>query len=160
MKQNFKHHIFLIAFFVCFQISNAQQSVNSSGGDGTGTGGNFSFSVGQIDYVSATGSNGSVSQGVQQAFEIIVLGTDEIPEISLELSIYPNPTTDVLFIKNKNANLDFNYQLFDITGKLITASSKMAQVNQIDMTTFERGTYILFIRANNSLSKSFKITKK
>ena len=136
----------------------AQQCVNSSGGNGTGAGGSFSFSVGQIDYVSATGINGSITQGVQQALEIFVLDTDEVPEISLELSIYPNPTTDVLFIKN--SNLEFNYQLFDVTGKLIATSSKMKQINQIDMSSLGIGTYMLIILVNNNLTKSFKIIKK
>jgi hypothetical protein len=151
---------YLLFLLLGFSYTYAQQSVNSSGGEGTGTGGNFSFSVGQLDYVSASGSNGSVSQGVQQPFEIFVLGTDEIPEISLELSIYPNPTTDVLFIKNKNTRLEFNYQLFDITGKLIASSSKMVQVDQIDMTSLVSGTYLLHIQANNNSTKSFKIIKK
>ena len=151
---------YLLFLLLGFSYTYAQQSVNSSGGEGTGTGGNFSFSVGQLDYVSATGSNGSVSQGVQQPFEIFVLGTDEIPEISLELSIYPNPTTDVVFIRNENSNIEFNYQLFEITGKLIASSSKMVQVDQIDMTSFKTGAYILFIQSNTNITKSFKIIKK
>ena len=151
---------YLLFLLLGFSYTYAQQSVNSSGGEGTGTGGNFSFSVGQLDYVSATGSNGSVSQGVQQPFEIFVLGTDEIPEISLELSIYPNPTTDVLFVKNENSDIKFNYQLFDIAGKTMASSPKMVQVDQIDMTSLVSGTYLLHIQTNNNLTKSFKIIKK
>lgn len=138
----------------------AQQSVNSSGGNGSGTGGSLSFSLGQIDYVYANGSNGSVSQGVQQPFEIFMLGTNEIPEITLELSIYPNPTIDILYIKNKNVALEFIYQLFDVTGKLIASSTKMMRQDQIDVSSFQSGTYILNIKTNNNASKSYKIIKK
>lgn len=138
----------------------AQQSVNSSGGNGFGGGGSLSFSLGQIDYVHANGSNGSVSQGVQQPFEFFVLGTNEIPEITLELSIYPNPTVDILYIKNKNIALEFIYQLFDVTGKLIASSTKMVQQDQIDVSSFQSGTYILNIKTNNNASKSYKIIKK
>lgn len=138
----------------------AQQSVNSSGGNGSGTGGSLSFSLGQIDYVYANGSNGSVSQGVQQPFEIFMLGTNEIPEITLELSIYPNPTVDILYIKNKNVALEFIYQLFDVTGKLIASSTKMMRQDQIDVSSFQSGTYILNIKTNNNASKSYKIIKK
>ena len=138
----------------------AQQSVNSSGGNGFGGGGSLSFSLGQIDYVYANGSNGSVSQGVQQPFEIFMLGTNEIPEITLELSIYPNPTIDILYIKNKNVALEFIYQLFDVTGKLIASSTKMVQQDQIDVSSFQSGTYILNIKTNNNASKSYKIIKK
>lgn len=138
----------------------AQQSVNSSGGNGFGGGGSLSFSLGQIDYVYANGSNGSVSQGVQQPFEIFMLGTNEIPEITLELSIYPNPTIDILYIKNKNVALEFIYQLFDVTGKLIASSTKMMRQDQIDVSSFQSGTYILNIKTNNNASKSYKIIKK
>lgn len=151
-----------IVLFLLFSIHclNAQQSVNASGGKGTGTGGSFSFSIGQIDYVAAVGTNGSVSEGVQQPFEIFVLGTDEIPDIKLALSVYPNPTTDLLFIKNEDSNLEFNYQLFDVTGKLLSSSAKMEQVNQIDMALFKTGTYILLIQTESNVTKSFKIIKK
>ena len=151
-----------IILFLLFSTNYlfAQQSVNSSGGNGSGTGGSLSFSLGQIDYVYANGSNGSVSQGVQQPFEIFMLGTNEIPEITLELSIYPNPTVDILYIKNKNVALEFIYQLFDVTGKLIASSTKMVQQDQIDVSSFQSGTYILNIKTNNNASKSYKIIKK
>lgn len=151
-----------IILFLLFSTNYlfAQQSVNSSGGNGSGTGGSLSFSLGQIDYVYANGSNGSVSQGVQQPFEIFMLGTNEIPEITLELSIYPNPTVDILYIKNKNVALEFIYQLFDVTGKLIASSTKMMRQDQIDVSSFQSGTYILNIKTNNNASKSYKIIKK
>ena len=151
-----------IILFLLFSTNYlfAQQSVNSSGGNGFGGGGSLSFSLGQIDYVYANGSNGSVSQGVQQPFEIFMLGTNEIPEITLELSIYPNPTVDILYIKNKNVALEFIYQLFDVTGKLIASSTKMVQQDQIDVSSFQSGTYILNIKTNNNASKSYKIIKK
>lgn len=151
---------YLLFLLLGFSYTYAQQSVNTSGGDGTGTGGSISFSVGQVDYVTASGAHGSVSQGVQQSIEIYTLGTDDIPSIKLELSIYPNPTTDLLFIKNENSEITFHYQLFDITGKTVASSSKMVQGDQIDMTSFVSGTYLLRIQTNNNLTKSFKIIKK
>lgn len=150
----------LLFLILSISYTYAQQSVNASGGEGTGTGGSCSFSVGQLDYVSASGANGAVSQGVQQSFEIYTLGTDGIPSIKLEWSIYPNPTTDLLFIKNENSDITFHYQLFDIAGKTMTSSTKMVQVDQIDMTFFSAGTYLLHIQTNNNLTKSFKIIKK
>lgn len=151
---------YLLFLLLGFSYTYAQQSVNAAGGNGTGTGGSISFSVGQLDYVSASGANGSVSQGVQQAIEIYTLGTDAIPSIKLECSIYPNPTADLLFIKNENSDLTFHYQLFDISGKMMASSSKMVQLDQIDMTSFVSGTYLLRIQTNNNLTKSFKIIKK
>lgn len=44
----------------------AQNIVLASGGNAMGTGGSVSYSIGQLDYISVSGSYGSVSQGVQQ----------------------------------------------------------------------------------------------
>lgn len=48
-------------------------------GNATGTGGTSSYSIGQVVYASATGTNDSVNQGMQQPFEIFILGNDDFP---------------------------------------------------------------------------------
>lgn len=151
-----------MVFFLLFNCNYliGQQSINSSGGNGTGTGGSFSYSLGQTDYVAATGTNGKVSQGVQQPFEIFLLGANQLPEISSEWRIYPNPTTDIVSIKNDNDDVIVNYQLFDVTGKLIATSTDKVQSNEINMTSLAKGNYILVIQTNNNSTKTFKIIKK
>lgn len=150
------YYSFGILFFT-FQLS-AQQSVNSSGGNGIGIGGSFSFSVGQIDYVYINGVTGSMSQGVQQPFEFFTLATDEIPEISVEFIIYPNPTTDLLFIKNKN--LEFSYQMFDDLGRLLLQNNQLSSDAQLDLSFLSTGNYFLKIETIEKKSKTFKIIKK
>ncbi|MCX6272178.1 MAG: carboxypeptidase-like regulatory domain-containing protein [Bacteroidetes bacterium] len=44
----------------------AQQGFVSTGGQATGAGGTVSFSIGQVDYLSAAGNNGTIIQGLQQ----------------------------------------------------------------------------------------------
>jgi hypothetical protein len=85
----------LLSFAFSFSTVMAQESVNATGGDATGSGGSASYSVGQLVYTTNSGTDGSVAQGVQQAFEIsVVLGIEEANEI--KLSAYPNPTTNYL----------------------------------------------------------------
>ena len=113
---------------MCFGIFNAQQTVNVSGGDATGTNGKISYTIGQVAYSSTVGSNGSVSQGVQQPFEFATLGIDNFPTINLEMSLYPNPSTTEVHLKIKDySSKQMEYSVFDMTGKLkqskkITAS--------------------------------------
>ena len=59
----------------------AQESINTTGGNATGDGGSASYSIGQMVYTTTTGDDGSVAQGVQQAFEIYVLGVEDLEEI-------------------------------------------------------------------------------
>ena len=51
----------------------AQESVNATGGNAQGSGGSVSYSVGQLFYLIITGETGSVSEGVQQPYEISVV---------------------------------------------------------------------------------------
>ena len=81
----------------------AQTSVNATGGNASGSGGSASYSVGQVVFTTNTGTSGSVVQGIQQPYEIsVVTGIEQAKGINLELSVYPNPTTDYLTLEVKD----------------------------------------------------------
>ena len=161
MKTKFTQNIVILgSLFFCL-TSNAQQSVNASGGNGSGAGGSFSYTVGQIDYVSANGSNGSISQGVQQPFEIVVLGTNAFTNINLEMKAYPNPTTANLNLKITNYAIEnLDYLLFDISGRIISQQKITFEETAISMENLSAGNYLLQIAENGKTLKTFKIIKK
>lgn len=150
-----------LLFGLGLTVTNAQQSANSSGGKASGSGGTATYSVGQVVYTTATGSNGSVVQGVQQPFEIsVVLGLEEAENISLNLMAYPNPATDRLTLKVDNydgANLSF--QLFDLTGKLLHNAKVKSNETVINMQDYQFGVYFLKVFNTNKEIKTFKILK-
>jgi len=91
--------------FLCFlllsgfgtTILQAQVTIPASGGNATGSGGTVSYTVGQIQYNTYSGTNGTVSQGVQQPYEIsVVTAIKNTGEITLECIVYPNPTRGLL----------------------------------------------------------------
>lgn len=138
----------------------AQQAIVASGGNAAGSGGTASFSVGQVTYTYVSGSNGSVGQGVQQAFEIFALGVDDFPNINLVMMVYPNPVTSLLNLKIENlATADLEYQLYDIQGKLISNKKIIQQETQIDMGNLASAIYFLKILDNSEPIKTFKIIK-
>ena len=152
--------ITLIAFFAGFTL-HAQQTVDAAGGDATGSGGSASYSVGQIVYTTLTGSNGSVSQGVQQSFEIFTLSNAALSTVNLSATTYPNPTSDYVVLAISDDSLtDLSYALYDIQGKPIAKSTISSKDTQIDMLSLSAGTYLLNINQNNQKLKSFKIIKK
>ena len=56
----------------------AQSETSATGGDGTGTGGSISFTVGLIDFVNDSAAGGRISEGVQQPYLIrnnVITGT-------------------------------------------------------------------------------------
>ncbi len=61
-----------------------------------------------------------------------------------DFKIFPNPVKDLLFIQGKrNVSKPISYELFDITGKLISTGVKISTDFTIDMHSFETGIYIL-----------------
>ena len=138
----------------------AQQSINSSGGNGSGTGGSFSYTVGQIDYVAATGTNGSISQGVQQPYEFFTLGTNDYPTILLQAVVYPNPTTENVNLVVSNYSWEnVKFELYDISGKIFVNQKITTSETLISMGNLSTGNYFIAVNENNKKLKTFKIIK-
>ena len=153
----------LIAFFLAvFSFAaSAQQSVTVSGNKATGTGGSENYSVGQVVYTTNYGTNGKLTQGVQQPYEISTLGIEEHSEINLQFLAYPNPTTDILTLSIVNFNFsDLTYSLFDINGRVIQSKKITENLTNIDMKNQQSAIYFLKITANNKEIKTYKIIKK
>lgn len=139
----------------------AQQNTVASGGDASGSGGSLSYSIGQIDYVQATGSGGTVNQGVQQPFEIFVLGVNTFPNIHLTASVYPNPTVSSVTLKiTKLATETLSFRLYDLSGRLVLENSIVTEETNISMEGLSSTIYVLNVFDRNSLLKTFKIIKK
>jgi len=139
--------------------ANAQESANASGGEASGSGGTVSYSIGEIAYVTNSGSNGSVAQGVQQPFEIsVVLGLEEAEGISLNLSAYPNPATDRLTLKADHYD-SLSFQLFDLNGRLLLNKKINSNETNITMLDYQFGVYLLKVFRYNKEIKTFKILK-
>lgn len=153
--------LFLIGACLALSQVNAQESVLSSGGNSSGSSGNVSYSVGQIFYKTINGTTAYLSQGVEQPFEIqTVLGQDNF-NVNLELSVYPNPTTDVIYLKIMESNFEsIQYQLFDINGRLIENNKVFENSTIIQMGKYPEAIYLLKVLDNNKEVKTFKIIKK
>ena len=149
--------LFLCLLFTT-SIVYSQEIVTTAGGEATGSG-TVSYSIGQVVYSNTTGSNGSVSQGVQQAYEIVdAIG--EAVEINLELTAYPNPTNNALTLNIGNYNnQNLSYRLCDMQGKLLDSKKVINSSTEIGMQGLPASTYLLNIVDNESLIKTFRIIK-
>jgi hypothetical protein len=140
---------------------SAQQSINTSGADIQGSGGNISYSVGQVAYKSNFGSNSSIAEGVQQPFEIsIITNIEQAKDISLNCIVYPNPTTDFLILKIENYSLNnLSYKIFDINGKLLLSNKIESIEESIAIANLPVASYLLKVFDKNKEIKIFKIIK-
>ena len=138
----------------------AQEAVAAAGGEATGSGGTVSYTIGQIDYTTNTGAGGTITQGVQQPYEIFILGINDNKDISMEMSVYPNPSVAFVNLKVVNQNLEnLYYQLYDINQKLIITKKISSTETSIPMETLSSATYFLKVSDNKTVVKTFKIIK-
>jgi hypothetical protein len=139
----------------------AQKSVNTTGGNASGSGGSVSYSVGQVAYITNTGTNGSVSEGVQQPYEIsVVTGLEEAKGINLLVTAYPNPTTDFLTLRIDEFELsNLHFQLYDMNGKLLENKKVTGNETSIVMSKLVPATYFVKVTEGNKEVKTFKIIK-
>jgi len=151
--------IIMLLLAGCFTGVWAQEAVLATGGNAAGSGGKVSYSVGQIAYTSQAGSNGSVSQGVQQSYEITNVGIENV-NINLEMSAFPNPTTDNLTLRINDFEIsNLTFQVFDVNGKLLQEKKIAGNQTVIDFGKYSSGIYFLKIRQGKVEVKSFKVVR-
>ena len=139
----------------------AQESVNATGGDASGSGGSVSYSVGQVVYTTNTGTNGSVTQGVQQPYEIsVVTAIEEAKGINLTVTAYPNPATDYLTLRIDEFEIsNLSFQLYDMNGKLLQSEKITGNQTSIVMSNLVPANYFVKVIQANKEVKTFKIIK-
>lgn len=153
-----KNKLLLLFIFLIVHTSFAQQNVLASGGDNTTTNGTASYSVGLIHYKSATGPGGTSSTGTQVPFEIVQqLSIDENQIITLQ--VYPNPTSNNIYIVSKQLE-NLAYSLFDNSGRLLLKGEINELKTLVPLDQLSAAFYILNITQNNRDFKSYKIIKK
>lgn len=139
----------------------AQEAISASGSNAKGTGGSLSYTVGQVVYTSNTSTVGSVSQGVQQPFEIFVIsGIEESKDITLLCTAYPNPATTYLTLKIEGiAKAQCFASLYDSAGRLLESKQVENTITSIGMSNLAPSTYFLKVIQSNKIIKTFKIIK-
>lgn len=159
----FKNH-YLIMVFLLFYLGtlHSQESTHhASGGEATGSGGTVSYTVGLPIYTTYSGTEGEIAQGVQHAFEILVVtGIEENDLTTLEMDVFPNPTTNVLHLRIAKYNQqDLTYQLYDNSGRLLDRQRVVSDVTSIPTEQLAAATYYLQVTNSARTLKTFQIIK-
>ncbi len=142
-------------------LIHAQTAVTTSGGNASGASGTVSSTIGQVVYSTISGASGTITQGVQQPFEIsVVSALEEAGDIKLDCSVYPNPTTDFLTLKiGDYENRNMTYWLYTVNGNLIETKKILDAETRISMGNQVSGTYFLKVTSGIKELITFKIIK-
>ena len=157
--------IVLGALMLVCGASYAQSGFVSSGADGANENGSVSYSVGQVVYQSYESSDGlmSLTQGVQQPYTISSLPLpDGLQEIStINLTAYPNPTSDVLNLSIEGTEVDgLVYSIYDIKSRIHLTGDITSENTQIDVAHLLSGVYFVEIQKNKKPVRAFKVVKQ
>ena len=140
-------------------VSYGQTSVVASGGSVSNNSGSISYSIGQVAYQSVSNTSGSVSQGVQHAFEISTLSLEE-NKFNFTLNAFPNPTTENLNLRVGNYKQEkLAYKLIDLEGKVISEALMLSEDTTIDMKQLPVATYFVEVHNEGKKVQTFKIIK-
>jgi len=152
--------LFLILMSICI-VCSAQQALSGAGGSANGTGGTVSYTIGQVSYTNLTGTSGTITEGVQQPFEILVYTSlQDANDFAFECSAYPNPATDQVTVKIDNYTMEkLHIRLYDANGKLLQNKKVVTNETIIELGGITPGSYLLKVFNSQNAIRSFKIIK-
>ena len=155
--------LFFVGTFFFTQPLQAQHTTLASGGNGSGTGGSFAYSVGQTMYTAQSNSATSFSKGVQQGYELfLITGLEDEDRFGLAATVFPNPTSNYLTIEIKNYSpaTALEIFLFDAKGQQVHRQRVVDVQTQIAVEHLASALYMLKIIQGDKLVKAVKVIKK
>lgn len=112
-----------------------------------------------LDYkLNAESSDGQLSTGPLAHYTVAATTGLELVDVTL-LSVYPNPTADVLVLKTgglKNAS----FSVCNAEGAVLFSSSVRRDETSIDFSDYAAGVYYLTLTQKGKVIKTFSIIKK
>lgn len=158
-KLNIQIALVLIISIFSAVISQSQELLTTAGGSYSGVNGKVSYTVGQVAFNTST----SVSEGIQQPFEIYNITSVEETKIDINMSVFPNPVKESINLRIEDYPLaGLCYQLYDVSGHLVEVKDIRATQTKINMQSNIKSVYFIKIYDQNKKKnlKSFKIIKK
>lgn len=150
---------------VCHTGGLVNMTGTPSGGTFSGTGvmGNtFDPSVGNGTFTvtyTYTDAN-SCSNSTNIVFTVSdCTGLNALSILAGNLFVYPNPSNGLVTLNN--ASKEMQFELRDITGKVLISKSIVSEKETVNLTNYASGVYFLnVLNANNAVIKSFKLIKE
>lgn len=161
---------------ICFGLTIASMSQTASPELITSSGESFNnmtykvdWSIGECITTSHNAGAYIITQGFHQN-SYTITAVNELPDIGIIITVYPNPTSDILWLKiypsrksdktEKTESVSRHYSLTNINGKVMQNKKVLNETEQIDFSNYSAGVYLLLIKQENKIIKSFKIHKK
>lgn len=163
-------YLTILAFIALPFLSTAQYSLSptvvASYGKWSDNGGyTLSATSGEMMIQTFTSSNNFLTQGFQQP-EKLVDGIQQLNEDGLNISIFPNPTADLLTVNLEAENAEgYAAVMYDVLGRMLalpgTLDRSHTQLQQtFNLSQLPSATYfVCIVNTQGEINHSFKIQK-
>jgi hypothetical protein len=141
-----------------WSITNAQEVVTTSGGSMTDNKVQVNWTIGEPITETFTNKNSAVTSGLNQPtskIETLV----EIIESIIDISVFPNPTSQFVKIKY-GGQLPISTKILSLNGTFLFVKELKTQPLQLDFSTCESGVYIIEITDKSGKFSTFRIVKQ
>ena len=150
-------YFILIAILSLFTTRGfTQQVISSGGGYIEDSVYHYSWTLGETITGTITDGTYTLTQGFHQP-NLKITGVEVLNE-NLFVEAYPNPTSDFLYIKSPGID-NLKAELYSLEGKLLQILDLNTDIFSMDFTGFASGTYILNVKQNEQVIRSFKVIK-
>ena len=138
---------------------SAQSVIVPFGGDATDGSVTVSYTVGQVAVQANSDGSTTIYEGVQQPYEIQIIGIDNYPCITLNAVVFPNPTIGNVQLTINNVQLEGEVKVFDANGKFLFSREIEGGTTEIPMSDLSAGTYFVNVVSEKQVLKTFKVVK-
>lgn len=101
------------------------------------------------------GSSDNINDQVE-GFEVPDECVDFVPEITMQYSIYPNPTDNILNVK---CSLPSSFEIYNIQGQKLLDYNNPQNLITLNVEDFKKGVYFIKIRNTNGVATSKFVVK-
>ncbi len=159
MKNYLIFLVFLFTLSVFGQVTQIKSSIDSGGTITQNSGLQMLFTIGEVVVQENTVGTLQISEGFISPEIVSALGIDDFTS-SLKVSVFPNPTSEILNITfDKESN--YLIRIYDLNGKLIFDKTLTNVENQINISPFTTGIYnVIIVDSIDKLYSNVKLIKK
>ena len=151
-------------FFLLMSLSGFSQTVSKQvisplGGTAFSDTHKLSYTTGEVVVGAMTSEDGSIQlgNGYYPSLDLSTLNT-ESAELQLQVKVFPNPTTETIFVTHPISN-SFKVFISDLTGKVLL-KKEVGKQEPINIQGYPTGAYLINVTTEDKKTNTYKIIKQ
>ncbi len=151
--------VFLLMSLSGFSQTVSKQVISPLGGTAFSDTHKLSYTTGEVVVGAMTSEDGSIQlgNGYYPSLDLSTLNT-ESAELQLQVKVFPNPTTETIFITHPISN-SFKVFISDLTGKVLL-KKEVGKQEPINIQGYPTGAYLINVTTEDKKTNTYKIIKQ